>query len=70
VTKIADSKAGGNFINVLQVAFTHIDHKTDGLIVFFRLLGSASVKSAHAMLVKLTPGSIPIKLIWSLKSLC
>jgi len=50
---------GVNFINVLQAAFERTDPKsaknTDNLIVFFALLGSASSKASHEMLMKLTP---------------
>jgi len=48
-----------NFINVLQAAFTHADSKstkkTDNLTVFLALLGSAHVKAARKMYLKLTP---------------
>jgi len=54
------SNAGVNFINVLRAAFTHADtesiKKTDNLIVFFTLLGSAWTTAAHRILMKLTPG--------------
>jgi hypothetical protein len=45
-----------NFINILLVAFAHIDHesakKTDNF-VFFMLLESSLVKAAHRTLMKL-----------------
>ncbi len=48
-----------NFTNILLKALMHADpesaKKTDGLIVFFELLGSASVKAARKMLVISTP---------------
>jgi len=48
-----------DFTNILRKAFTCTDlkstKKTDGLTVFFVLLGSLHIKSAHEMLVKLTP---------------
>ncbi len=51
---------GVNFINILQSAFMCSDpesaKKTDGLTVFFVLLGSLCIKVARKMLVKLTPG--------------
>jgi len=47
-----------NFINVLQADFTLTDpiraKKTDNLTVFFALLGSASVKAARRISMKLT----------------
>jgi len=50
-----------NFIKVLLTAFTQADQKTqkkaDNLTVFFGLLGSALLKPARKMLVKLTPGN-------------
>ena len=49
-----------NFTNILQSAFTHADpkkcKKTVRLSSFFALLGSACVKAACRMLVKLTQG--------------
>ena len=49
-----------NFTNVLQAAFTRADPKSAikllNLTVFFALFGSAQVKAACRMLVKLTPG--------------
>jgi len=49
-----------NFTNILGTAFTPTDpksaKKTDGLTVFFVLLGSVLVKAMCEMLVKLTPG--------------
>ncbi len=54
-----DEAPGVDFINVLLAAFMPPDpnstKKTDSLIVFFALLGSARVKAAHKMLMKLTP---------------
>jgi len=54
---------GVNFINNLQVAFKRADpesaKKTDNLIEFFVLSGSACIKAAHRMLMKLTPGDQP-----------
>ncbi len=51
---------GVNFNNVLLKAFLHADPKstknTDSLAVFFMLLGSLQVKSAHKMLAKSTLG--------------
>ena len=53
----------------LWVAFTHEDprkrKKLLEMIVFFALLGSACVKAACKMMVKLTPGSNPINQILS-----
>jgi len=50
---------GVNFINVLRAAFALADpkstKKTDNLTDFFALLGSACVKAARRMLLKLTP---------------
>jgi len=52
--------SGVNFTNILRTAFTNADpksrKKTDGLTVFFALLGSAHIKAAHKMLVKSTQG--------------
>ena len=52
-------KSGVNFINVLRAAFTPADpksaKKTVRLNSFVALSGSALVKSAHRMLVKLSP---------------
>jgi len=50
-----------NFTNILQVAFACADpesakKKTENVTVFFALLGSAPLKAAHKMLMKLTPG--------------
>jgi len=49
-----------DFINILQTAFTHINPESakmaDNLTVFFDLSGSAFVKAAQRMLMKLTPG--------------
>ena len=48
-----------NFINVLRAAFTHADpesaKKTVKSSSFFALLGSARVKAARRMLMKLNP---------------
>jgi len=52
---------GVNFINVLPASFARKDPesatKTENLTVFFALLGSAHIKAAHKMLMKLTRGS-------------
>ncbi len=49
-----------NFTNVLYAAFTCTDpkiaNKTDGLTVFFVLLGSVCVKDSRKILVKLNLG--------------
>jgi len=54
-------KSGVNFINILRSAFTGVDpksaKKTVKLAIFFALLGSAFVKAACRMLMKLTPGA-------------
>ncbi len=51
--------SGVNYTNILCAAFTHANPKsakmTDGLTVFFALLGSALVKAARKTLMKLTP---------------
>jgi len=51
---------GVNFINILRKALACKDpksaKKTDGLTVFFALLGSAHIKAFCKMLMKLTPG--------------
>ena len=51
---------GVNFTNALRAAFTRADPKSTkkllNLMVFFALLGTARVKAAHRMFVKLTPG--------------
>ena len=56
---------GVNFTNILHAAFTYADLKstknTVKLTVFYALLGSACVKAARKMLVKLTPGANAIK---------
>jgi len=48
-----------DFTNILREAFTQTDpksaKKTDGLTVFFVLLGSARIKGFRKMLVKSTP---------------
>ncbi len=53
-------RSGFNFINIVQAAFMRADpesiKKTNSLTVFFVLLGSASAKAAHRMLIKLTIG--------------
>jgi hypothetical protein len=50
---------GIDFTNILHPAFTHVDPKsikmTDELTVFFALLGSACIKAACEMLMKLRP---------------
>ncbi len=55
-----------NFTNIIHIAFMRADHKsaenTVKLSVFFALLGSAQVKAAHKMLVKLTTGVSKIQL--------
>ncbi len=51
-------KPGVNFTNVLLKAFTIPKaQKTDGLTVFFVLLGFENVKAAHKTLMKLTPAN-------------
>ena len=51
---------GVNFTNILQAAFMHEDpkraKKTIKLSSFYAILGSARVRAACRMLVKLTPG--------------
>jgi hypothetical protein len=51
--------AGVNFTNILRAAFTCTNpksiKKTDGLTVFFALLGSTNGKAARKILVKSTP---------------
>jgi hypothetical protein len=53
-------KSGVNYIDILHAAFTcaalKSQKKTDNLIVFYALLGSACLKAAGKMLVKLTKG--------------
>jgi len=60
---------GLNFINVLCTAFTLADpksvKKTVKLSIFFTLLGSASVKAAHRMLMQLSPD---LRHCWTLSS--
>ena len=55
------SKLGVNFINVFMRSFYALRSqkrkKMLDLTDFFALLGSACVKAAHKMLVKLTPGA-------------
>ena len=50
---------GIDSINILSGSFMHADtkitKKTDGLTVFFVLLGSGRAKAARKILVKLTP---------------
>ena len=57
---------GFNLINILQAAFTRADPKSAKKTVksssFLRILGSASVKAAHRMLMKLTPGRARLRL--------
>ncbi len=57
---VSTKSPGFNFINNLQAAFMRADpesaKKTDNLTVFFMLLGSACIKAARKMFVKLTPG--------------
>ena len=52
-------RPGVNFTNVIRAAFTRADPKSAKkllkLTVFFVLLGSARVKAAGRMLVKLNP---------------
>jgi len=52
------------FINILRAAFTRADpewaKKTENLTVFFVLSGSAHIKAAGRMLVKLTPDVIDV----------
>jgi len=54
------STPGVDFINVLPAVFVHTDPKSakrpTTWLSFFALLGSIQRKSAHRMLVKLTPG--------------
>jgi len=61
-----------DFIKVLRAAFMHTDpkstKKTDGLTIFFALLGSAHIKAVHKMLVKLIPPSLSLSLSLSLSS--
>jgi len=51
-----------HFINILRAAFTHIDpesaKKSVNWTVIFAPLGSAHVKAARRMLMKLTPGLV------------
>jgi len=55
-----NNRPGVNVINVLRAAFTLADPKSTKKTVksssFFALSGSVSVKAAHKMLMKLTPG--------------
>ncbi len=50
---------GVNFTNILQTAFAYKSSqkhkKTDGLTVFFALLGSALVKAAHKHVGEIAP---------------
>jgi len=52
VGNILNSTSGVNFTTF---ANPKIAKKTDGLTIFFALLGSAHVRAAHKMLVKSTP---------------
>ncbi len=56
---------GLNFINILSTTFTRADpksiKKTVKLSIFITLSGSMSVKAAHKMLVKLTPGHCVVR---------
>jgi len=58
-------QSGVNFINVLQTAFRCPDPKSTkrltSLLYFFPLLGSACIKAAHKVLMKLTPGGKLVK---------
>jgi len=53
-------RSGVNFINILRAAFGRTDNrsakKADNLTVFLALLGSAGIKAACRMLMKMTPG--------------
>ncbi len=57
-----------NFINILRTVFMRADHKivkkTVKLSIFFKLLGSTSVKASCKTLVKLTPGVSKFLLRW------
>jgi len=57
---VHDLRLGVDFTIILCKAFTPADtestKKTDNWPVFCALLGSACVKAAHRMLMKLTPG--------------
>jgi len=59
---LTSTTTGVDFTNILQTDFTSADpkstKKTTGLNVFFALLGSAHIKAAHKMLVKLTTGKM------------
>jgi hypothetical protein len=61
-----------DFNKILCAAFMRANpksiKKTDCLTVFFGLLGSANIKVAPKMLVKLTPGISQTKLYFSLFS--
>jgi hypothetical protein len=63
---------GVNFINIFCQALTHAYPKstknTDDLTVFFALLGSALVKAALEMFVKLTTGRCHIACLESKSS--
>jgi len=54
------STSGVNFTNILCATYTRAipkaQKKTEGLTIFFALLGSLHVKAARNNLVKLTPG--------------
>jgi len=70
---LENQRVGVNFINVLRAAFTQPDPKsaknTIKLSVFFALLGSACIKTAQKMLMKLTLGSCSKKVPTALKML-
>ena len=59
VSKRERERVGVNFINILRAAFMHADpesaKKLLDLTVFLGLMGSASVKAACRMLMKLNP---------------
>jgi len=54
------ARPGVDFINILRAVFMFEDPKSEiktvKLSIFLALLGSALVKAAHRMLMKLTPG--------------
>ncbi len=58
---------GVDFTNILFTAITCIDHKsakmTDGLIVFFALLGSALVKAAQKNVDKIETCSFVLQIL-------
>ncbi len=59
------STLGVNFINVICAAFTCADPESikffDNLTIILMHLGSAHVKAAHKMLMKLTPEFVKMK---------